>query len=137
MLIRFREEFDLPVEAVYPFFRTPRDWTRLYGAFGDVVERSGGWFAVPLRRFPFPLVARITCDDPGRRVSWEFAGFWRGDGEVRFGTRPGGVVVEGHERIAIRPLFFLSPVIERLFLERRFRAVWESGWRRLRRESAA
>ena len=29
-----------------------------------------------------------------------------------------------------------APLAERLFLEARFREVWKSGWRRLRRQAA-
>jgi hypothetical protein len=46
-------------------------------------------------------------------------------------------VVEGYEEISVRYLFFLSPLIERLFLERSFRSIWEIGWRRLRKREAA
>lgn len=136
MIIRFTEDLDLPVEHVYGIFRTPRDWTRLYGSFGEVRDRGDGWFVVPLRGFPFPLVAKIVDDEPRRRVRWVFRGFWRGEGEVSFTARPDGVTVEGFEEIAVRPLGFLSPVAERLLLERRFRAIWNSGWRRLRRGAA-
>lgn len=135
MIIRFEEDLDLPVEQVYGIFRTPADWPRLYGAFGEVKDRGGGWVAVPLRGFPFPLVAKITHDEPLRRVCWIFRGFWRGTGEVRFAERPNGVRIEGFEEIAIRPLGVLSPVVERLLLERRFRGIWASGWRRLRRHA--
>lgn len=136
MLIKFDEAFELPVEDVYPYFRTPRDWPRLYGAFGEVQDRGGGWYAVPLRRFPFPLVARVTRDEPLRAVRWEFGGSWRGEGEVRFTPTAGGVAVQGHEAITLRPLGWLAPLVERLFLESRFTKVWESGWRRLRRQAA-
>lgn len=135
MLLEFSEEFELPVEDVYPYFRTPRDWPRLYGRFGEVEDRGEGWYAVPLKGFPFPLVARMTGDEPLRCVRWEFKGFWRGAGEVSFSTTPGGVRVQGYERISVRPLLWLSPLVERLWLEKRFRAVWESGWRRLRRQT--
>jgi hypothetical protein len=137
MLIEFSEELDLPVENVYPYFGSPKDWTRLYGAFGDVEERGDGWFAVPLRRFPFPLVARITVNEPLKRVAWEFRGFWRGGGEVAFEPMARGVRVTGYERISIGPLLWFSPIVERLFLERRFKAIWESGWRRLSRGEAS
>ncbi|HLA78689.1 MAG TPA: SRPBCC family protein [Vicinamibacteria bacterium] len=137
MLIEFSEEFDLPVADVYPYFRTPRDWQRLYGAFGDVGDRGDGWYAVPLRGFPFPLVARVTSDEPLRSVRWEFRGFWRGEGEVRFTPTPGGVAIQGYERITIRHLPWLAPLVERLLLESKFRKVWDSGWRRLRRQAAA
>ena len=91
MTIEFAEEFVLPVCEVYSCFRSPTDWPRLYGSFGEVQDRGEGWFAVPLRRFPFPLVARITSDDPLRCVRWTFRGFWRGEGEVLFlATSRGG-----------------------------------------------
>ena len=135
MLLEFDEEIPLPVEAVYAYFRTPADWTRLYGAFGPVEDRGGGWYAVPLQRFPFPLVARITRDEPLQRVAWEFGGFWRGDAEITFVPITAGVRVKGYERIAVRPLLALSPLAERLFLARPFRAIWSAGWRRLRREA--
>lgn len=131
MIVRFRHEFDLPVTEVYSYFRSPADWPRLFGFAGDVEDRGGGWFAVPLKRFPFPLVARNTEQKPAELVRWIFRGFWRGQGEVRFEKRAHGVVVEGHEEIAVRWLFFLSPLIERLFLERAFNAIWEIGWHRL------
>jgi uncharacterized membrane protein len=136
MILRFHEGFDLPVEEVYGYFRTPADWTRLYGIFGEVKDRGDGWFAVPLKSFPFPLVAKITEDEPMKRVRWIFRGFWRGTGEVRFAERPDGVTVEGYEEIAVRPLGLLSSLVERLLLERRFRAIWAHGWRRLRRGAA-
>ena len=58
MIIRFQHEFSLPVEEVYSYFQTPADWSRLYGLAGDVKDLGGGWYAVPLKRFPFPLVAK-------------------------------------------------------------------------------
>jgi hypothetical protein len=137
MLVRFREEFDLPVGEVYPYFRSPRDWTRLYGSFGEVKDEGGGWFSVPLRRFPFPLVARMTADEPDERVAWEFRGFWKGHAEMTFRPSERGVVVEGYEEISVRPLSVLSPVVERFVLEKKFRALWSAGWKRLRRMAPA
>jgi hypothetical protein len=90
-----------------------------------------------LKRFPFPLVARNTEQSENEFVRWVFRGFWRGRGEVRFAKTTDGVVVEGFEEIAVRWLFFLSPVIERLFLERTFNAIWEIGWHRLRKRATA
>ncbi len=136
MMIRFKHEFALPVAEVYSYFRSPADWTRLYGLAGEVQERGGGWFAVPLKRFPFPLVASNTEQEENDHVRWVFRGFWRGQGEVRFTETARGVVVEGFEEIAVRWLFFFSPVIERLFLERTFNAIWEIGWHRLRKREA-
>jgi hypothetical protein len=136
MFVRFQERIDLTPDEVYAYFRSPRDWPRLYGAFGEVEDRGGGWFAVPLRRFPFPLLARMTKDEPGRSVAWEFGGFWRGGGEVTFLPVAGGVEVRGEERIGVRRLLGLSRLADRL-LEARFQKIWASGWRRLRREAAA
>ena len=137
MLIQFDHEFDLTVEEAYSYFRTPRDWPRLFGSFGEVEDGGQGWYAVPLRRFPFPLVAKITRDEPLRCVEWEFKGFWRGEGQVCFVRRDGGVAIRGFERISARPLGWLAPLVEPVLLERRFRRVWEAGWRRLRREAAS
>lgn len=135
MLIQFDEQIDLPVERVYAYFRSPKEWPRLYGSFGDVEERGEGWYAVPLRRFPFPLVARVTRAEPNRCVSWTFRGFWRGDGEVSFHPTERGVAIRGYERISVGPLACFSRFLERVMLERPFRRVWASGWRRLRREA--
>ena len=137
MIIRFKHEFALPVSELYSYFRTPADWTRLYGLAGDVEDRGDGWVAVPLKRFPFPLVAKNTERVESELVRWVFRGFWRGRGEVRFAETDRGVVVEGFEEVGVRWLFFLSPIFERLFLERRFRAIWEIGWHRLRKREAA
>lgn len=135
MLIEFDEHFGLSAEQVYPYFRSPSDWPRLFGSFGDVEDRGDGWYAVPLRAFPFPLVARVTRDEPNRCVAWSFRGFWRGQGEVSFVPSDGGVRVHGYERISVRAPPFLSRLLERVALERRFRRVWSSGWRRLRRQA--
>ena len=125
------------MEEVYSYFQTPADWTRLFGFAGDVKDLDGGWFAVPLKRFPFPLVAKNTEQKVNEHVSWVFRGFWRGQGAVRFTESPTGVVVEGYEEISVRCLFFLSPLIERLFLEQSFHSIWEIGWHRLRKREAA
>jgi hypothetical protein len=137
MIIRFKHEFELPRSEVYAYFRTPADWTRLFGLASDVRDYGDGWFAVPLKHFPFPLVARNIENEPNKRVRWVFRGFWRGRGEVCFSETASGVVVEGYEEIAVRWLSFVSPLIERLFLERQFNAIWEFGWRRLRRRASA
>jgi hypothetical protein len=131
MRIEFKEEFGLSQHVLFDYFKTPSDWSRLYGAFGNVENRGNDWHAVPLKRFPFPLVARITTVEPNRLVRWQFKGFWRGQAEVRLTQSNGKVVVEGFEEISMRWLFVFSSVIERLFLERRFRAIWQSGWQKL------
>lgn len=138
MRIDFDESFALPLDTVESYFRTPADWVRLYGLAGAVEHRGEGWIAVPLEGFPFPLVARTTLHEPGRRVSWVFRGFWKGRGEVRFErTDTGGTRVQGFEEISVQPLGPLSRLLERAFLERRFRGIWALGWRRLRRSEPA
>jgi hypothetical protein len=136
MRIDFSEEFALPVEEVFSCFASPADWGRLYGSVG-VRDLGAGWFAVGLRGFPFPLVARTTALEPNRSVRWTFRGFWRGEGEVRFTPSSESVLVEGYEVIGVRWLYFLSPVIEPLLLEPRFHAIWQLGWRRLRRRESS
>jgi hypothetical protein len=135
VLIQFDEHVGLPVDEVYPYFRSPKDWPRLYGTFGGVEDRGDGWFAVPLRRFPFPLVAKTTRDDPNSCVAWTFRGFWRGDGQVSFVPVSDGVIIRGHERLSIRYLPWVSRLVEVVLLERQFRRVWAAGWRRLRRQA--
>ena len=133
MIIRFSEEFDRPIEEVFGYFQSPSDWPRLFSFGGDPRNLGDGWYEVPLRDLPFPLVAKVNILVPNQKVHWEFKGFWRGEGEVRFVDRvDGGIIVEGCENISVRWLFFLSPIVEKLFLQKPFYAIWESGWRRLR-----
>ena len=137
MYHEFREQIPLTAHEIYDFMRSPQDWIRLYGASGRVKDRGDGWYAVPIKRSPFPLVARITEDRPGRRVAWEFRGVWSGRAEVNLERSADGTLVTGFESVSIPRLFGLGPVIERRLLERRFRAIWDSGWRRLRRMATA
>jgi hypothetical protein len=137
MIIQFKEKFALPIDEVFSYFRSPADWTRLYGLDGEVKDLGEGWFAIPLKSFPFPLVAKNTIVEPAKRVHWIFRGFWRGEGEITFQQSIKHVTIEGYEEISIRWLFFLSPLVEKLFLERLFRGIWELGWRRLRKAERA
>ena len=135
MRVSFDETFALPVGEVFSYFRSPRDWTRLYGLMGEVKDLGEGWFSVPLKWFPFPLVAKNTRLEPQRLVHWTFRGFWRGEGEVVLSATDGGVRVMGYEEISVRYLGPLSRVVEKLLLERTFHAIWRSGWRRLSRQA--
>jgi len=137
MIIEFNERFNLPVEEIYSQFQTPADWTRVFGFPGDSKELGDGWYAVSLKNFPFPLVAKNIEQEPGKLVRWVFRGFWRGRGEVRFEETTDGVAIKGFEEVAVRSLFFLSPLFEKLFLERSFRAIWGVGWYRLRKIEAS
>jgi hypothetical protein len=131
MRIDFSERFALPAGEVFSYFSSPANWGRIFG-FAGVRDLGAGWFAVGLKAFPFPLVAKTTAIEPNRLVRWRFRGFWRGEGEVRFTSSAGTVLLEGHEEIGVRYLYFLSPIVEALLLESRFRAIWALGWRRLR-----
>ncbi len=133
MVIRFRKEFALPSEQVFAYFKSPADWVGLFGFAGAPRDRGNGWWAVPLKRFPFPLVARNTQLEENRLARWEFRGFWRGTGEVRLTDTATGVLIEGFEQISVRWLGILSVLAEKLILERGFRGVWEFGWHRLRK----
>jgi hypothetical protein len=135
VLIEFSEFIPLPAPQVYAYFQTPADWVRLYGFGGRVADRGDGWYAVPLKRFPFPLVAKITDTAPPRFVRWQFRGFWRGHGEVRLTDEPGGVRVDGYEDISVRWLPGFSWLLERPFMDREFRRIWALGWRRLREQN--
>ena len=137
MRVEFNEEFAVPLEDAYDYFRTPMHWPRLFPAFGEVRDRGDGWYAVSFKGFPFPLVTRITTDDPEQCVEWVFEGFWQGDARVEFERSSTGVVIRGYEQVSPRGLSWLAPLAERLFLEARFQKVWESGWRRLRRQSSS
>jgi hypothetical protein len=135
MRLVFTETIPLPAATIHSYFQTSADWVRLYGFAGQVRQREGGWYAVPLQRFPFPLTARITANEPPQLVRWEFRGFWRGGGEIRLTEVPGGTRVEGFEDITARWLPGLSLLLERLFMEREFRRIWALGWRRLRKQA--
>lgn len=131
-----RLDFDvatrLSPEQVYAFFKTPADWPRLFPAFGEVSVRDDGWFTVPMHRSPVPLIAKNTVDDPGRRVAWDLRGLWKGDGEVRFELTGDGTRVTGHEEVTLPRLLGLGSQLEK-WAQPRFAAVWEGGWRRLRK----
>lgn len=136
MIIKFSEQFNLSAGEVYSRFRTPPDWAQLFGFPGDSKDLGDGWYAVSLKNFPFPLEVKNTHEEPEKLVRWVFRGFWRGCGEVRFEKTAQGVVVEGFEEISIRPLLFFSPMVEKLVLERGFKAIWGVGWHRLRKLEA-
>lgn len=69
---------------------------------------------------------------PYERVAWDFRGFWRGDGALQFVETPAGTRITGHETITIPGPRVVAGPVERS-LEPGFAAVWEGGWRRLRK----
>jgi hypothetical protein len=134
MLIQFKESFQLPVEEIFEYFSAPKHWPSLYGLTGRVREHGNGWYSIPLQNFPFPLIARNVVCLPNEFVKWEFRGFWKGEGEIRLKENQTEVMLEGYETISVRWLFFLSPIVEKLFLERQFTYIWQLGWKRLRKK---
>ena len=136
MLIQFEERFQLPIEEIFRYFSSPKEWPKLYGLPGEIKEHENGWYSIPLQNFPFPLVARNIVCKPNEYVKWEFKGFWKGEGEIKFISDQNEVIVKGYEQISIRWLMFLSPFLEKLFLEKQFKFIWELGWKRLRKRHA-
>lgn len=131
MLIKFDEYFDVKPEIVYSYFKTPADWPKLFLAFGQAKLKDNDWYVVPFRNFPFPLITKITRNEPNKVVAWIFKGFWCGEGEVTIEIKGNGVHVGGYEKISLNRLSLISPLIERLYLKRRFNLIWVSGWRKL------
>ena len=131
MLIKFDEYFDVKPEIVYSYFKTPADWPRLFLAFGKAKLKDNDWYVVPFRNFPLPLIAKTTRYELNKIVAWKFKGFWRGDGEVKIEIKGNGVQVRGYEKISLNRLLLISPIIERLYLKRRFNLLWVSGWRKM------
>jgi len=131
--LQFREEFNLPARQIFPYFATPADWATLYGAAGETKVKGDGWCAVPLKRFPFPLVARNVEVQSDRLVRWIFGGFWRGVGEVQLTEFGGVTVVEGFEYITAHSLWLLAQCFEERFMAAEFERIWSLGWDRIRR----
>ncbi len=136
MIIRFNEQLPRSVSEVHSYFETPADWTRLYGLAGEVRDYGDGWFCIPLQGFPFGLQARNVVNEPDR-VRWILRGFWRGEGEIRLTATAEGIRVEGYEKISMRWARGLSRLLEKAFLERQFRRIWQMGWDRLRRDPSS
>ena len=133
MRIEFSEAFALPIEEVFSYFESPLAWPKLYGLAGTVKDHGEGWYSIPLKNFPFPLVAKATEVQANALVRWIFRGFWAGQGQVCFRSEAGKVIVEGYEEIGLRYLPLGKRLVERLILEPQFKAVWAIGWKRLRK----
>ena len=136
MYLRFRERFQLPIDDIFPYFSAPSEWGKLYGATRPTRPLGEGWYAIPLARFPFPLVARNVDHEPGRRVRWEFGGFWRGVGEITFAKHEEETIVEGFEYIVPHGLWILATPIEELVMRKEFERIWSIGWGRIRKRHA-
>lgn len=132
MIVRFNEDFPISIDEMYGYFSTPNDWTRIFGFPEGALAMRNGWYRIPLKNSPFPLVAKYVFANPPHEAQWIFRGFWHGEGKIRLTSTDAGVHIEGFEEIAVRPLWLLSPLVEKLFLEKTFQRIWEVGWLRIR-----
>ncbi len=137
MYLSFREEFNLPIDVIFPYFESPSEWGKLYGIVEPPRVLENDWHAIPLKKFPFPLVAKnVEYNDEGKdekSVRWIFGGFWRGVGEVKLSTENGKTVVEGFEYIIPHGFWFLSSLVENMLLKKEFERIWSIGWKRIRK----
>ncbi|MEW5736815.1 MAG: hypothetical protein AB1921_18365 [Thermodesulfobacteriota bacterium] len=133
MYLSFREEFSLAPEAIFPYFRSPSEWAKLYGLVKPTKTLEDGWHIISLKKAPFPLKAKNVLYEQDRRVRWIFGGFWRGMGEVNFCAAGKTTVVEGFEYIVPHGAWVFSGLVERRFMEREFRRIWALGWERIRK----
>lgn len=133
MYLSFVEQFDLSARQIFRYFESPADWAKLYGSVRPTAVLNDGWYAVPLAKFPFPLKARNVECVPGKRVRWEFGGFWRGVGEVNLHETDGMTVVEGFEYITAHGLWMAAPLFESRFMKTEFERIWALGWHRIRK----
>ncbi len=133
MRLEFDEVTDLSPDQVYDHFRTPHNWPSLFAAFGETTTRTDGWIRVPIRHSPFSLIAKIDSLEPGRTISWDLAGLWKGRGEISLEDIPDGTRITGYEEVCLPRLLGWGGLVER-WAQPRFVAIWESGWRRIRRQ---
>lgn len=129
MRIDFDETVPVPAEVVFDYLRAPTEWPRLYGAFGEVRDLGGGWYAVPLAGAQTDLEARLTALELDRRAAWELRGTFAGRGEVNLEQCEGGTRITGFEEIDLPGLDDPEMLAK---LTRRFEAIWQMGWDRLR-----
>jgi hypothetical protein len=133
MYLEFREEFELPINEVYSYFKTPADWTRLYGEIKPPKKLPDGRQVVYLKKFPFPLVAKVVEDQHEKKVRWILSRFWRGIGEIQFSRIGNKTVVEGYEYVIPFGFWILAPILERLVIKKQFQNIWDFGWNVLRK----
>jgi len=133
MYLHFREEFDLPIHEIFPYFESPSEWAKLYGVVKPTKVLKDDWHAVPLKKSPFPLLAKNVEYHHEKSVRWIFGGFWRGVGEVNFYSENGKTIVEGFEYITPHGAWFIASLLERRFLEEEFTRIWNLGWKGIRK----
>ena len=138
MLIKFDETFSKPIDDVFPYFKDPASWVKLYGEAAPVAVAADGWTTIPLQKFPFPLKARLAHSEPGQKVMWVFDGFWRGIAQIEFQS---SIDAEGTSRTRVFGFEYIVPFgfwfaehwIAKTFMQKEFERIWALGWRRLSR----
>jgi hypothetical protein len=135
--LTFKEKFKVPANEVFSYFSSPKEWVRLFGTHKLPKDLGGGWYSVPLRYFPIPLVAKNVAVEKNKKVRWIFRGFWRGVGEVEFKSLSDGVSVEGFEYISPHGLWAAASLTERMFMDKEFHRIWNGGWKRIRHANKA
>ncbi|MFA9565875.1 MAG: SRPBCC family protein [Acidimicrobiales bacterium] len=133
MRLDFDEHLPVPPEAVFDYFRSPADWPRLYGAFGEVRDLGHGWVAVPLAGEYPDLEARLTSLELDRHAAWDLRGTFAGRGRVDLTPDGEGTRVTGFEEVDVAGLD--DPETEER-IRSGFAAIWQSGWDRLRDAAA-
>jgi len=136
MYLSFREEFDLPISIIFPYFKSPSEWAKLYGVVKPTKVLEDDWHAIPLKMFPFPLVAKNVEYHHEKNVRWIFGGFWRGVGEVNFHSKNNKTIVEGFEYITPHGLWLMSSIFDKYFMKKEFERIWNLGWKRIRKNKS-
>lgn len=133
MIVQFDETFSLTMDKVFPYFRSPAEWVKLYGEVKPTKDVEDGWFGIALKNFPFPLKARVVFFEESSRVRWEFGGFWRGIAEINFKTEGDCVRIEGFEYLIPFGAWYLGEALGNGFIQDGLERIWALGWRRLRK----
>ena len=133
MYLAFKEEFDLPVSRVFPYFKSPSEWAKLYGVVTPTKTLENDWHSVPLKRFPFPLIAKNVEFHHEKKVRWIFRGFWRGVCEVNFFSEKNKTTVEGFEYITAHGFWLVSSLFDKFLMRKEFERIWSLGWERIRK----
>lgn len=129
MRIVFDEQVPVPPEVVFEYMRSPTEWPRLYGAFGEVTDLGGGWYRIPLAGGPPHLEARPTALVENQHAAWDLRGTFAGKGKVNLEPVEGGTRVTGFEEVEVAGV---SDPEHLAVIASGFEAIWQTGWERLR-----
>ncbi len=133
MRVDFDETVPVPPDEAYDYLRSPTEWPRLYGDFGDVRDLGDGWFAVALPGDRPDLEAWMTANRPNTHAAWDLRGVFAGRGEVHLEPAGEGTRITGFEEIDVSAFEGDDDLLAQL--DREFRAIWQFGWNRLREQT--